>query len=210
MKPSAVTASRFTMPFTSTSCFPSLVYTEGFADFQTALMLHLWWTCFHIQTQSCLEVFSLSDRVLCLHSTWNVLFAGLASGSVASLNLKVSWNLSCLRPLFPLHLSIHSNVASLIPRLWSCWMCLNATGLEEWAAWARPRKAPAACCWSAPTTAPSVCGTPGAACSCARWGVTPKRFSVWRWVDDDDDDERILSANQASVVMDGIRTPGRY
>lgn len=70
-------------------------------------MLHLWWTCFPIQTQSCLELFSLSDRVLCLHSAWNVLFAGLASGSVASLHLKVSWNLPCLRPLFPLHPSVH-------------------------------------------------------------------------------------------------------
>lgn len=63
---------------------------EGVAEFKTVLMLHFWLTSFHIQTQDCLEVFSLSDRVLCLHSAWNVLFAGLASGSVASFDLKVS------------------------------------------------------------------------------------------------------------------------
>uniref|UniRef100_H3CDE2 C2H2-type domain-containing protein n=1 Tax=Tetraodon nigroviridis TaxID=99883 RepID=H3CDE2_TETNG len=44
--------------------------------------------CYSIKTQNCLEVFSLSDRVLCLHSAWNVLFAGLGSGAVASFDLK--------------------------------------------------------------------------------------------------------------------------
>lgn len=57
------------------------------------------WLIFHLQTQKCLEVISLSDRVLCLHAAWNVLFAGLASGSVASFDLKVS-QASCLRCSF--------------------------------------------------------------------------------------------------------------
>ncbi|TWW68702.1 Zinc finger protein 106 [Takifugu flavidus] len=44
--------------------------------------------CYSIKTQKCLQVISLSDRVLCLLSAWNVLYAGLASGSVASFDLK--------------------------------------------------------------------------------------------------------------------------
>lgn len=73
---------------------------EGFARFKTVLMLHFWLKSFHIQTQRCLEVFSVSDRVLCLHSAWNVLFAGLGRGSLASFDLKVSRNLSCLHSSF--------------------------------------------------------------------------------------------------------------
>lgn len=43
-----------------------------------------------LQSKKCLQQMSLSDRVLCLHVAWNILFAGLASGSVASYDLKVS------------------------------------------------------------------------------------------------------------------------
>ncbi|XP_042358981.1 zinc finger protein 106 isoform X2 [Plectropomus leopardus] len=44
--------------------------------------------CYSIKTTKFLEQISLSDRVLCLHSAWNILFAGLANGSVASYDLK--------------------------------------------------------------------------------------------------------------------------
>ncbi|KAK5852821.1 hypothetical protein PBY51_006660 [Eleginops maclovinus] len=44
--------------------------------------------CFSIKTSRCLEQVMLSERVLCLHSASNVLYAGLASGSVASFDLK--------------------------------------------------------------------------------------------------------------------------
>ncbi|KAK5879930.1 hypothetical protein CesoFtcFv8_023006 [Champsocephalus esox] len=49
--------------------------------------------CFSIKTTRCLEQITLSDRVLCLHSTSNILYAGLASGSVASFDLKTLKNL---------------------------------------------------------------------------------------------------------------------
>lgn len=49
--------------------------------------------CFSIKTTRCLEQITLSDRVLCLHSTSNILYAGLASGSVASVDLKTLKNL---------------------------------------------------------------------------------------------------------------------
>lgn len=42
------------------------------------------------QTQEFEQQFSLSDRVLCLHSRWRVLYAGLANGTVVIFNLKVS------------------------------------------------------------------------------------------------------------------------
>ncbi|XP_049446993.1 zinc finger protein 106 isoform X2 [Epinephelus fuscoguttatus] len=44
--------------------------------------------CYSIKTTKCLEQITLSDRVLCLHTAWNILFAGLANGSVASYDLK--------------------------------------------------------------------------------------------------------------------------
>ncbi|KAF7662033.1 hypothetical protein LDENG_00247680, partial [Lucifuga dentata] len=45
-------------------------------------------TCYGIKTKKCLEQISLPDRVLCLHIAWNILYAGLANGSVASYDLK--------------------------------------------------------------------------------------------------------------------------
>ncbi|XP_047429120.1 zinc finger protein 106 [Mugil cephalus] len=44
--------------------------------------------CYNIKSKKCLEQLSLPDRVLCLHAAWNILYVGLASGSVASFDLK--------------------------------------------------------------------------------------------------------------------------
>ncbi|XP_054474916.1 zinc finger protein 106 [Anoplopoma fimbria] len=44
--------------------------------------------CYSIKTKRCLDQISLTDRVLCLHVAWNILYAGLANGSVASYDLK--------------------------------------------------------------------------------------------------------------------------
>ncbi|KAI3364223.1 hypothetical protein L3Q82_011026 [Scortum barcoo] len=44
--------------------------------------------CYSTKSKKCLEQISLPDRVLCLHVAWNILFAGLANGSVASYDLK--------------------------------------------------------------------------------------------------------------------------
>ncbi|KAK7907666.1 hypothetical protein WMY93_016278 [Mugilogobius chulae] len=44
--------------------------------------------CFSIKTKKCLQELSLPDRVLCLHEDWNILYAGLANGSVTSFDLK--------------------------------------------------------------------------------------------------------------------------
>uniref|UniRef100_A0A3B3S616 Zinc finger protein 106 n=1 Tax=Paramormyrops kingsleyae TaxID=1676925 RepID=A0A3B3S616_9TELE len=44
--------------------------------------------CYNLKTRECLEQFVLSDRVLCLHSRWKVLYAGLANGTVVSFSLK--------------------------------------------------------------------------------------------------------------------------
>ncbi|KAM6915438.1 zinc finger protein 106 [Xenentodon cancila] len=44
--------------------------------------------CYSIKSKKCLEQLSLPDRVLCLHVAWNTLYAGLASGSVTSFDLK--------------------------------------------------------------------------------------------------------------------------
>ncbi|XP_029984028.1 uncharacterized protein znf106b isoform X2 [Sphaeramia orbicularis] len=44
--------------------------------------------CFSIRSKKCLEQISLPDRVLCLHIGWNILYAGLANGSVTSFDLK--------------------------------------------------------------------------------------------------------------------------
>ncbi|XP_034756446.1 zinc finger protein 106-like isoform X2 [Etheostoma cragini] len=52
--------------------------------------------CFSIKTTKCLEQISLSDRVLCLHIAWNILYAGLANGAVASYELKTLKNLDVL------------------------------------------------------------------------------------------------------------------
>uniref|UniRef100_A0A3Q1F9L2 Zinc finger protein 106-like n=1 Tax=Acanthochromis polyacanthus TaxID=80966 RepID=A0A3Q1F9L2_9TELE len=44
--------------------------------------------CYSIKSKKCLEQISLPDRVLCLHIAWHILYVGLASGSVASFDLK--------------------------------------------------------------------------------------------------------------------------
>nr|XP_046228993.1 zinc finger protein 106 isoform X2 [Scatophagus argus] len=44
--------------------------------------------CYSTKSQRCLDQISLSDRVLCMHVAWNVLFVGLANGSVGSYDLK--------------------------------------------------------------------------------------------------------------------------
>ncbi|KAF0023660.1 hypothetical protein F2P81_024290 [Scophthalmus maximus] len=44
--------------------------------------------CYSIKSKKCLEQISLLDRVLCLHIAWNILYAGLANGSVASYDVK--------------------------------------------------------------------------------------------------------------------------
>ncbi|XP_076002779.1 zinc finger protein 106 [Genypterus blacodes] len=46
--------------------------------------------CYSLKTQEFEQQFSLSDRVLCLHSRWKVLFAGLANGAVVTFNLKTN------------------------------------------------------------------------------------------------------------------------
>ncbi|XP_040919941.1 zinc finger protein 106 isoform X2 [Toxotes jaculatrix] len=44
--------------------------------------------CYNIKSKQCLQQVSLPDSVLCLHIAWNILYAGLVSGSVASFDLK--------------------------------------------------------------------------------------------------------------------------
>ncbi|KAM3602873.1 uncharacterized protein V6R79_012348 [Siganus canaliculatus] len=44
--------------------------------------------CYSIKSYKCLEQIFLLDRVLCLHMAWNILFVGLANGSVVSYDLK--------------------------------------------------------------------------------------------------------------------------
>ncbi|KAJ8289630.1 hypothetical protein GJAV_G00003520 [Gymnothorax javanicus] len=44
--------------------------------------------CYNLKTREFVELLSLPDRVLCLHSRWKVLYAGLANGNVVSFNLK--------------------------------------------------------------------------------------------------------------------------
>ncbi|XP_074541419.1 zinc finger protein 106 isoform X2 [Halichoeres trimaculatus] len=44
--------------------------------------------CYSTKTGQCVEQITLADRVLCLHVAWNILFAGLANGTVASHDLK--------------------------------------------------------------------------------------------------------------------------
>uniref|UniRef100_A0A1A8R3X8 Zinc finger protein 106 homolog n=1 Tax=Nothobranchius rachovii TaxID=451742 RepID=A0A1A8R3X8_9TELE len=44
--------------------------------------------CYSLKSKKCLEKLSLPDRVFCLHIAWNILYVGLANGSVISLDLK--------------------------------------------------------------------------------------------------------------------------
>lgn len=52
--------------------------------------------CF-CQTRECVEQLQLEDRVLCLHSRWRILYAGLANGTVVTFNIKVGvWGEGCV------------------------------------------------------------------------------------------------------------------
>lgn len=44
--------------------------------------------CYNVKTRECLEQLQLEDRVLCLHSRWRILYAGLANGTVVTFNIK--------------------------------------------------------------------------------------------------------------------------
>ncbi|XP_008296494.1 zinc finger protein 106 [Stegastes partitus] len=44
--------------------------------------------CYSLKTRELEQQFSLSDRVLCLHSRWRTLYAGLGNGTVVTFNLK--------------------------------------------------------------------------------------------------------------------------
>ncbi|XP_062350913.1 zinc finger protein 106 isoform X5 [Cinclus cinclus] len=44
--------------------------------------------CYNIKTKECMEQFKLEDRVLCLHSRWRILYAGLANGTVVTFSIK--------------------------------------------------------------------------------------------------------------------------
>ncbi|KAM6969264.1 zinc finger protein 106 [Tautogolabrus adspersus] len=46
--------------------------------------------CYSLKTHELEQQFSLSDRVLCLHSRWKFLYAGLANGTVVTFNLKTN------------------------------------------------------------------------------------------------------------------------
>ncbi|XP_059209736.1 zinc finger protein 106 [Centropristis striata] len=46
--------------------------------------------CYSLKTRELEQQFSLSDRVLCLHSRWKILYAGLANGTVVTFNLKTN------------------------------------------------------------------------------------------------------------------------
>ncbi|MBN3311907.1 ZN106 protein, partial [Atractosteus spatula] len=46
--------------------------------------------CYNVKTLECVEQFCQLDRVLCLHSRWKVLYAGLANGTVISISLKTN------------------------------------------------------------------------------------------------------------------------
>lgn len=46
--------------------------------------------CYNLKTRELEHQFSLSDRVLCLHSRWKYLYAGLANGTVVTFNLKTN------------------------------------------------------------------------------------------------------------------------
>ncbi|KAJ8340934.1 hypothetical protein SKAU_G00332250 [Synaphobranchus kaupii] len=44
--------------------------------------------CYSLKKRECVDQMPLPDRVLCLHSRWKILYAGLANGSVVSFSLK--------------------------------------------------------------------------------------------------------------------------
>ncbi|XP_032845917.2 zinc finger protein 106 isoform X2 [Tyto alba] len=44
--------------------------------------------CYNIKSKERMEQFKLEDRVLCLHSRWRILYAGLANGSVVTFSIK--------------------------------------------------------------------------------------------------------------------------
>ncbi|XP_074005239.1 zinc finger protein 106 isoform X8 [Numenius arquata] len=44
--------------------------------------------CYNIKTRECMVQFKLEDRVLCLHSRWRILYAGLANGTVVTFSIK--------------------------------------------------------------------------------------------------------------------------
>ncbi|XP_020512235.2 zinc finger protein 106 [Labrus bergylta] len=46
--------------------------------------------CYSLKTHELEQQFSLLDRVLCLHSRWKFLYAGLANGTVVTFNLKTN------------------------------------------------------------------------------------------------------------------------
>uniref|UniRef100_A0A673A4E2 C2H2-type domain-containing protein n=1 Tax=Sphaeramia orbicularis TaxID=375764 RepID=A0A673A4E2_9TELE len=46
--------------------------------------------CYSLKQQKFQNQFSLSDRVLCLHSRWKILYAGLGNGTVVTFNLKIN------------------------------------------------------------------------------------------------------------------------
>ncbi|XP_026565353.1 zinc finger protein 106 isoform X1 [Pseudonaja textilis] len=44
--------------------------------------------CYNIKTRELIDQFKLDERVLCLHSRWRILYAGLANGNVVTFNIK--------------------------------------------------------------------------------------------------------------------------
>lgn len=46
--------------------------------------------CYCLKTQRFEQQFSLSDRVLCLHSRWKIMYAGLGNGAVVTFNLRTN------------------------------------------------------------------------------------------------------------------------
>lgn len=46
--------------------------------------------CYSLTTQNFEQQFSLSDRVLCLHNRWKIMYAGLGNGTVVTFNLKTN------------------------------------------------------------------------------------------------------------------------
>ncbi|MGH0132316.1 UNVERIFIED_CONTAM: hypothetical protein FKN15_050525 [Acipenser sinensis] len=79
---------------------------EGHEAAVNSMQIHngLLYTCsgdktvrvFDLITTECIEQFCQLDRVLCLHSRWKILFAGLANGSVVSFSLKMNKQLDVL------------------------------------------------------------------------------------------------------------------
>ncbi|ETE66887.1 Zinc finger protein, partial [Ophiophagus hannah] len=44
--------------------------------------------CYNVKTRELIDQFKLDERVLCLHSRWRILYAGLANGNVVTFNIK--------------------------------------------------------------------------------------------------------------------------